>query len=563
MFLHILATFCYYIANMVRRTESEIKEKLKKFGFEKAERLESKKDVYVDTDYPHPVRTFRIEYEAENYNVEEMYYWIIGHLHYDFGMTDVVKIIDTHAHSAGSALFGDLQARLGAQQSNVSNYMGMMGRLIKDLFGLVRELRQLEERLGYYVVTEGMLPGQKEVTIDGKKVTAEEFGKLKFDPDRKNSAEASLKDVWITLVEGGSQNPSSVFGMAQKVGFTILPDLFFAAGPMKKEQVDKYIDGLEFNDSVKGALRRKLFQFLIWKEETYKELYNKRSFQIRYLRQHYEVIKMYMEWIKPYLRNIQRLNQNESRMEEDAFLIHSFDASVSEIEVALCKPDKIKTCDLDEYKVGEAGSEKIYKKGDIIREESTYGVVLINFTFHTKPQILIRAPESYQQKGAVHTGHVDMIMRCYGWTGENIDKYKEYRDSQAWDFIQTFDKSISDAMDYLGDDLKRYMEEAGSKLPELIPKKPESKEKKKEETPNQFKETLGFIGGPFNGIVELLDPLLGISNIFGLFKSDPKDKDAEKKKELKDALKDAEKGSLFNGYQAYKNYKKAHRMTHW
>jgi len=548
---------------MVRKTDSEIKKKLKDYGFDEAEVLEIKKELYQTTDYPAPRRAYRIEFEAESYNVEEMYYWIVGHLHYDFGMQDLHKIIDTHAHSAGSALFGDLQARLGAQQSNVSNYLGMMGRLVKDLFALVRELRQLEERLGYYT----------------------ESKELK-DAKKANAAESTLKDIWITLVEGGSQNPSSVYGMAQKVGFTILPDLFFSVGPLKKEDVDKHVDSLEFNDAVKNALRRKLFQFTNWKEETHRELQSKRNFQIKYLRQHYEVIQMYMEWIKPYIRNIQRLNLNENRMDNDAFLIHSFDSSVSEIEVALAKGD------------GEVMVKKD-EDGDVVKDENgnevtddenmIYSVVLINFTFHTKPQLLVRAPESYNQKGAVHVGHVDMIMRCYGWSAKDIDNYKRYRESEAWDFIQSFDSSIKDAMEYLGKDLKTYLEEAGKRLPQ--PDKndgdkkkndsgsinifPWGKNKKKNNTkdgkdsksqgPNPFKETLGFFGGPFHGVVELIDPMLGISNLMAMFGSS---KEAEAAQAKKDELKDKKKGAAgaadrVYAYQAFKNYKKAHRMTHW
>ena len=521
---------------MARKTEFEIKTKLAEFGFKEPEILEVKKDVYQMTDYPQSHRTFRIEYEAENYNVEEMYYWIVGHLHYDFGHHDVIKIVDTHAHSAGSALFGDLQARLGAQQSNVSNYMGMMGRLIKDLFGLVRELRQLEERLGYYADTKSL-----------------------DDAKKANAAESTLKDIWITLVEGGSQNPSSVYGMAQKVGFTVLPDLFFAAGPLNRDMIDEHVNRLDFNESVKKALGRKLFQFTVWKEETHKELINKRNFQIRYLRQHYEVIQMYMEWIKPYIRNIQRLNLNEEKMENDAFLIHAFDTSVSEVETALCK--RIKS---------EKSKKKDEKSGEEIEyvdhSKSQYGVILINFTFHTKPQILIRAPESYQQKGAVHTGRVDMIMRVYGWTGAMIDKYKAYRDSQAWDFIQSFDQSIKDAMEYLGEDLRKYMEEAGKSLPPLTPKTEDKKNDKKKKTdePNQFKETMSFLGGPFNGIIELFNPILGLDNLFGMFKSDPAAKDKEKAKEVSNELKKiADDTSRVPAYQAIKNYKKAHKLTHW
>ena len=51
-----------------------------------------------------------------------------------------------------------------------------------------------------------------------------------YDADSKSreSAEITLKGIWVDMVEQGAKNPASVYGMAREVQFTTLPDLFFS-----------------------------------------------------------------------------------------------------------------------------------------------------------------------------------------------------------------------------------------------------------------------------------------------------------------------------------------------
>ncbi|HLP79991.1 MAG TPA: hypothetical protein VK158_05115 [Acidobacteriota bacterium] len=513
-------------------------ELFKELGFEK-EKLEVRRRVILETDWPKPFRSYRIDYESENHNVEEMYYWLVGHAHYDFGMPELMKITDSQAASVGSSQFGDMQARLGAQQGNASNYMGVIGKLMKDLFSLVRELRQLKERLGYY---------------------SQSYEK---DPKQAAIAESTLKDVWITLVEGGTNNGSSVYGMAQKVGFTVLPDLFFEAPPMKEEDLPAYIEKKkkEYNLTVVEALARKLQQFYVWKKHTYQELTNKRKFQVAYLRQHFEVIRMYMNWIKPYLRNVKRLGLSEGEQGmDDPLLINSFDTSRTEIEVLVLK----KEGDLNDYADIKKKNEDA-KKADPNAKEILpdpklifYSVISFHFLFHTKPQLMFHAKESYQQKGAIHIGKTEATIRLYAWTKEQIDGYKKYRNLEAFDIFSSFDKGVKDAMDFLGDELNEFLAEAEL---EIAPKK---EEKTAPPPPPRQESGLDFVISPFFGLFELFSPIVGgIGNPFGGFA----DKGAAHAKDLDDkkkALKKKSEGTIkMVGWNCYKNYKKSHRMWSW
>ena len=66
------------------------------------------------------------------------------------GFPIVEKIIDVFTSAEQSAFWGQSSTRLGFQQDKVSQYLATIGNMIKDMFQLVRELRILDERLGYY-----------------------------------------------------------------------------------------------------------------------------------------------------------------------------------------------------------------------------------------------------------------------------------------------------------------------------------------------------------------------------------------------------------------------------
>ena len=58
----------------------------------------------------------------------------------------------------------------------------------------------------------------------------------------------------------------------------------------------------------------------------------RKKFELKYLRQHYETINLYISWIKPYLRYTKRMQQTE-KLEKDSRLIKSFEGAYVEIEV--------------------------------------------------------------------------------------------------------------------------------------------------------------------------------------------------------------------------------------
>jgi len=464
---------------------------LKKYGFEEIEKSEEFRGSEIKTGYPKPARRYRLHYEGYNISIEEPYFWMLHYLRYFGGFPRIDKITDVFAAAENSAFFGASQQRIGLQQDKVSQFLATIGKMVRELFQLVREMRILDERLSYYADSYTKSPSAE-------------------------SAEITLKGIWVDLVEQGAKNPASVYGMAREVQFTTLPDLFFSTHPPKQEDVDIVVDKErgQFNRKVREVLKRKLRSFLAWKEHTYEELKNRRKFTLKYLRQHFEIIRMYMTWVKPYLKNIQRLQLDQTKTETPDLIV-AFESSMIEVEILAVKPSgQINQC------------------------------ILMHYLFRTRPEM---SYSQEYQRGPLHLGRIEMDFRAYTWTDKEIENYKRMREHEDFQLLGVIDGSVKAALEALGDELMRYLKEAGEEFEERkeLPKAP-------------LKRT-----GPFMSVFE------GFAELFTSFKMQKGLKQKAKKPTQTDMMKmaisrknaeDAVKKVMWNTYH---HFKKQHDMLNW
>ncbi len=443
--------------------------------------------AYRKTGYPRPEKRFRIVWEAHDLSLEEPYYWIHNYFEQDLGFPEIIKTEDAFAAAENSAFFGVTQQRIGAQQEKVSQYLATIGKMVKELFQLVRELRILDERINYYKDSEDQLK--------------------KESSKREKGSEITLKGIYIDLVQGGAKNPASIYGMARELEFTTLPDLFFDAPPMKHEDVDDYVSKLDFNKKVLEVLRRHLKQFIIWKERTSSEILTRRKFTLQYLRQHFDIIKMYMTWVKPYLRHVQRLTM-KGEFQQKAEIVSAFESSMIDVEFIGVRP-----------------------------WENYNSIVMATFNFRTRPSLKF-VQEGYQ-RGPIHVGKMMMTLRGYVWTKEEVENYIKLKNEEDFDLLKTISGSVEAAMVALGDELRQYLDEAGKVW--------EQKEESQEE----------------HGHKGMFSKLLGSHN-----HSDHKDNHKKQEKKQDKYTLDKEKESVKRDMQrrlfyAYKNYKKGHGHVMW
>jgi len=457
-------------------------ELLKEFGFGKEETYEEVQRMWVKTGYPKPLKRYQIVYEVYDLSIEETYFWMLKYLRYDIAFPEVIKIEDSFSAAEGSAFGGVVQQRVGLQQDKVTQFLATMGKMVKELFQMVRELRILDERIAYYKGAEGE---------KGKPLR-----------ERRKSDNITLKGMFIDLVQGGAKSAASVYGMARELEFTTLPDLFFDAPPFSSvDEMEEYVNSLEFNNKVKEVLKRHLRQFMEWKKRTFQEMKARRKFTIQYLRQHFDIIKMYMEWAKPYLKTIERLGMKENYTTSPD-IITAFEGSKIDIELLATR--------------AEGG-------GDY------YACILATFNYRTRPSMKF-VQEGYQ-RGPIHVGKMEMNLRGYVWTKEQVKAYQEMKEKEAFELLKTISASIKSAMEAMGAELFDYLDEAGEEQEKKIAA--ERKKSLKEKLLGDFYDTSAGTGKKL------------------------------KKLKLKDNYKDCSGYTRRMMFLAFKNFKKGHGMVMW
>ncbi|MBN2459789.1 hypothetical protein JXB28_05885 [Candidatus Woesearchaeota archaeon] len=453
---------------------------------------------YIKTGYPDPFKRYRLIVESPNVSIEENYYWLLNYMRYSSAFPHVDKLTDIFSASEQSAFWGASQNRIGIQQDRASGYLKGISEMIKTgLFQLVRELRIIDEKLE----------------------PRKQWGKNK-------AADIALKGEYGDLVEnrGGQVQPGSIYHLSQNVGFTILPDLFFNTQVYDLDEVDKVVDNLKFNTNVKHVLRRKLFAFINWKLKTDKELESRRTFTLKYLRQHWNVIKMYMNWVKPYIRNIARLQMSPEHTESPD-LISAFETSMVEVEILAHKESKTRY----------------------------HPCILATFKYRTRPELSFQK-DQYAHRGPIHVGYLEITLRGYGWSKEQIEAYKKLKKAEDMMLLGMVDEGIKAAMDALGEDLEKYLWEAGEKEFEEKRKAKEAEEKKKKKKLDTSL-ALGALDpflSVFKGMWEMFNIFVPVSSV-----------QLGGKKKAKGDPKDAAAAAAVEMFLMYKNYKKAHSMLSW
>lgn len=416
---------------------------------------------------------------------------------------ELVKLRDVFDASVSSTFHGQIGSKISAIQQQVSTYLTQIGQLTKTLFPMVREIRMMDERLAMYTAS---------------------LGKEKGDEEARQN-EVALKSVWVEVVEQGMQNPNSVYSMATKLGFVTLPDLFFGITPNGKtpeeqqKNLTKILDSMQkekaFSLKVRNALEKKLVQYYTWKAKTWSEMQHTRRFRIKALKQHYNVIHLYVSWLKPYLTSLKALQMRGDITAPE--LVAAFETSKLELELL-----------------------GVMKKGAKFRS-----CVLIRVTYVTRPEL------TYAQGGArqvTHGGEVTISIEPYVATQEEIDFYKTYTERTLFQSVSgmeatNFITDVEATLTSLGEDVQAYLKEAE-----------EGKQGKKEETKEAKKASM-------------LEPFSALGKSFRIFV--PEFKKKEKKPGKKEAIaaakekKEFEKDAAAKAWIIYEVFKKSNGLLAW
>jgi len=149
---------------------------------------------------------------------------------------------------------------------------------------------------------------------------------------------------------------------------------------------------------------------------------------------------------------------------DSAQLVSAFEGSMVEIEVLAKRP--------------------FGKRPD--GKPACYAIYNVHFDYRSRPELKYQQ-EGYQ-RGPIHVGQTIFTLREYVWTPEQVDKYKQFRIKEDFDLLASIDSSVQAAYTALGNDLEKYLKEAGESIGEEWGKKEEPKPKR---------STLGGLLDPF------------------------------------------------------------------
>ncbi len=495
----------------------------KAYTAKETEKFEVKHDKVKDEDYKlcpddrtalkeiEPEPMYKFSYEEWQAGVEKFYFWLLDKLRDEKGY-DVEKLVDTYTASEASEFFGLIEQRKGQASDKAMQYLATIGSLLKQLFQIVRELMNMDERLEYYK----SYHNKDDKDFDAKDIT--------------------LKAIWVDRVEGGAQKPTSIYGMALQLGFTTLPDLFFATKVREGETVSEVVKRQEetgFNRKVLEVLQRKLEEYDTWRVRTEREMLVGREFRLQYLRQHFHIIRMYLNWVKPYLRHVGRLNMYSPEETKNkkawAEIIGASQSAVIDLELFGLKKIKKWKPEKSYYSTNTKG----VKFSGLFHQ-----CLRIVFHYRTRPQLVYTRE---YQKGPIQVGISEISFEAYVLNDEDIKKYKEQKLNEDLKDLQYVYGSI----EALNEPLKKYLDEA--KDPFFT-----DKDKKKEEDKKGAKKSVSL------RVKEIIDSWKKGLGVTSKAKKTPPLPPAYNRKKEKRALRAAAQDDL---YWLFENLRKKYELV--
>ncbi|MCK4669792.1 MAG: hypothetical protein KAT43_01220 [Nanoarchaeota archaeon] len=464
-----------------------------------------------------PLIKFNLIHEKYQQQIEPLYFWFLGFLRDSMKIKtgDIKKLIDTYSASEAAAFHKHMGQNIGAIQDRISNSLITINRLVKqDLFKMIREIGIITDRL--------------EMIYSGDKFGSERPG------GPHNAAEIAVKDMYINLVEGGSKAPGSVYGLGSQVGFITLPDLFLHTHIFDKDKVEKIVGGLGgVSTKVKEVLGRKLKAYAIWRFSYKKNLERRRKFMLTYLKQYYNTIQLNIQWMKPYLQQMRRM-QMRMDIKETPDILAAIEQTAMEIELLV-----------------KLGKEESYNK-----------VVVLNFYFRTSPET--EFSQKYQAPTTKFMGRMEITLKSYAFTDAQIKAYELNAQIDDYELLNQIGGDIQAALDSFGAELKVYLEQAD---------KVGSQSSKDAVTEAKTAMRKAGPPGELPLIVEKrawwhpIEPFVmipkGFIDIISIFIQLPKFKREKKplKSELKTQLDDVKSSATGTAWLIYNIFKKSHRMV--
>ena len=427
---------------------------------------------------------FFLGYDSLSEGMEPIYFWVLDFMQDQkpggLGL-QVRKVSEDYEASVTSGYFGEIGQRTSLMQQKAMEYLGTINNIIKSILNLIYDLKEFEMRLAAY-------DKQKDI-----------------NKEEKDAAIRSLKGIWMDQVDA-RKGRASINLLAQDLNFVTIRDAFFYIN--KVEDIDK----IDLNDRVKTILKRKLHEYTEWVKLSEKEIRTRYNVEKAYLKSQAATLRVYANWVKPYLKAAQKLKMKEFNR---AHVVNAF--SNMEFEIKLHGKKEIKP---------EAVHESFR---DVSLDKKYYAVIEVLMHFRSVPSVM----SGQGGRHYVHAGRTELVIRGFALDDIELGALENSEFDEDLDLIENY---IGTSLKEIKDELEKYTKD----------EKPEKEEKKRSKKV--------AIDNPFAGTIDSFKSMFApFTETFQIRKSKP----SFVEQQLQDVAADKAKSMSFTIYNIYK---KSHGM---
>ncbi|MFA5175994.1 MAG: hypothetical protein WC413_01900 [Candidatus Nanoarchaeia archaeon] len=457
------------------------------------------KAMLVDAIRKDVIKEYYLGYDSMGEGLEPLYFWTLDFMRDrapgGMGLT-VTKSLEGIEASASSSYFGEMGTRASVMQDRAMKILEVVNNLIRTIINIIYDLKEFEIKLGTYD------------DLHSK------------ESSRKEAARLALKGAWMDQVDI-KRGRGSINMLSQQLQFVTVRDAFMQA----RDEADA--NKMDLNQRVKNILLRKVNEYLKWEKNSEEELRKRFEIERRWLSSQVNSVKLYIQWIKPYLKAAQKLGMKEFKAPDVVAAFNNMQMELSIFGRREIKPEDVNP-NFTKVKI----------------PEKLFIGLEINFNFRTVPQsIPSKSGSSY-----VHAGRTDINFKGYVLDEDEVEAIEK---QELYEDMQLVRNLTEISLEALQKDLDHFLKEIDDQ------RRKESEKPKKEKL--KLESPFGNLGGgfkemfsPFKNVSEQVKDLIGISKKGHI--------SSFKLGEIKKFAQEEARDTCWN---AYDKYKKAHGMITW
>ena len=286
---------------------------------------------------------------------------------------------------------------------------------------------------------------------------------------------------------------------------------------------------MDLNDRVKRVLKPRINEFLEWKERSEKELRKRFQIERTYLKSQVNSLKLYTNWLRPYLIAAEQLKMTESG--RHPALVKAFNTIL--LQLVLIGKNELTKDKIEAATTTKVMKEKLPPKFHEIKWRRKYfSCVVVEFVFRGIPSRVA------QQSHYAFGGRADVSFKAYALNEDEIAMIdNELKKDSLEQGLKLIEGITTDSLGQIKEDIEHFL--AGDDEEEKVEKK-------------------GNDVNPFSALL-------------GLYNKKPEKKKDDEKKEITKIRKDNYEESLLRElteqdaretcYRIFDIYKKAHGMA--